>query len=135
MKYHVIRLTPGEDLLSSLENYLRDQKIEAGCILSVVGSLQHATIRLANRGVPSSFIGKFEIVSLSGTVGIYGSHLHISFSDKTGKTLGGHLLEGCKIYTTAELVIGHMPDLTFVREDCPLSGYPELVVKTSSLHS
>ena len=135
MKYHVIRLTPGEDLFLSLENYLQKKNIEAGCILSVVGSLRYATLRLANQGVPSSFSEKFEIVSLSGTVSIHGSHLHIAISDKNGKTLGGHLLKGCEVFTTVELVIGHMPDLIFTREECPLSGYPELVVKTSSSQS
>jgi len=41
---------------------------------------------------------------------------HICISDSTGKTIGGHLLEGCKIYTTAEIVIGTTTTYEFTRK-------------------
>lgn len=129
MKCHVIRLLPQDDLLLSLEKYLHKNQITAGCIVSVVGSLRHACIRLANQPQSVSFTDKFEIVSLCGTASTTGCHLHISLADGTGKVIGGHLLAGCKVYTTVELVIGQLPELMFEREHCPLSGYPELVVK------
>ena len=43
------RLKPGQDLFDSIEEVLKENKIEAGCVLSSVGSLTHATLRLANR--------------------------------------------------------------------------------------
>lgn len=37
---------------------------------------------------------EYEIISLVGTVSVNGSHLHLSFSDKNGDVMGGHLKEG-----------------------------------------
>ena len=128
MEYCVVRLEPGDDLLVSLKQVIVANNIEAACILSCVGSLDHASLRLANQSGKSFFPGKFEIVSLSGTLSVHGSHLHISIADSDGKVTGGHLLAECQIYTTGEIVLGLMPDLIFLREPCPLSGYSELKV-------
>ena len=129
MVTHTFRLLPRQDLLNSIESYLQEQHITAGCVIACVGSLNHALIRLADRDAVDRFEGKFEIVSLTGTVSLHGSHLHISVSDSDGKTFGGHLVEGCEIYTTAEIVIAEIPGQDFVREPCHESGYPELVVR------
>ncbi len=86
-------------------------------------------MRLANQEGPTTYQGHFEIVSLVGTLSVNGSHVHLSVSDSTGRTIGGHLLDGCKIYTTAELLIGVMPSLTYIREPDPTFGYRELVVR------
>jgi hypothetical protein len=93
-----------------------------------VGSLTQAVIRLADRDYHSQFEGKFEIVSLTGTLSVNGSHLHISISDGDGRTLGGHLVPGCRVYTTAEIVLAAFPDLVYRREPCEQSGYDELVI-------
>jgi len=54
--------------------------------------------------------------------------LHISISDSTGKTIGGHLLEGCKIYTTAEIVIGSTIAYEFKRKKDGTTEWEELQV-------
>lgn len=123
-----IRLAPFQDLRKSLDSLITLHQIEAGCILSCAGSLRQAAIRFANQAEATVLNGKFEIVSLSGTLSRNGSHLHIAISDSTGKTIGGHLMEGCRIYTTAEIVIGILPELKFVREYDQASGYWELVI-------
>lgn len=128
MQALTFRLKPGQDLFEEIEAIVSGKNIEAGCILSAVGSLRHATIRLANRTTYSHFEGHFEIVSMTGTVSFHGSHLHISISDGDGKTTGGHLVPGCKIYTTAEMVIAIFDDVIFKREFAADSGYEELVV-------
>ena len=56
-------------------------------------------------------------------------HLHASVSNTKGETFGGHLASGNIIYTTAEIVIAELEDVTFTREQDPDSGYKELVVK------
>jgi predicted DNA-binding protein with PD1-like motif len=38
------------------------------------------------------------------------------------------LLEGCRIYTTAELVIGVLPALVYTREPDLQTGYNELTI-------
>jgi len=129
MQTYSFRLRPGQDLKKELENVVQQQRIGAGAILTCVGSLTDVTLRLANQEGPSTWHGHFEIVSLVGTLSANGSHIHLSVSDSTGHTLGGHLLDGCTIYTTAELLIGVMPEITYTREPDPAFGYRELVVR------
>jgi predicted DNA-binding protein with PD1-like motif len=56
-------------------------------------------------------------------------HLHISVSDESGRTIGGHLLMQNLIYTTAEIVVAVLPDLIFDRETDQEYHYTELVVR------
>ena len=128
MQNYTFRLVPGQDLFDSIQAFVMEQHVEAGCILSGVGSLRHATLRLANREYSSEYEGPFEIVSITGTVSVHGSHLHISISDGDGRTLGGHFESGCKIYTTAEIVIAVFNDVIYKREFAEDSGYDELTV-------
>jgi predicted DNA-binding protein with PD1-like motif len=129
MENYTFRLTPGQDLLESIKTIVKEKKIEAGCVLSGVGSLTHATLRFANQDLYADHEGHFEIVSMTGTVSMYGSHLHISVSDGDGKTMGGHLVPGCKIYTTAEIVLAIFKNEVYKRELLENdSGYEELVV-------
>ena len=128
MENYTFRLTPGQDLFDSIEMFVGQKRIEAGCVLSCVGSLTHAVLRLANREIFSEYEGHFEIVSITGTVSIHGSHLHISISDGDGRTIGGHLVSGCKIYTTAEIVLAVFDEVVYKREFATDSGYDELVV-------
>ena len=129
MKTHTFRLKPQQDLFDSIEDFVKLNNIEAGCVLSSVGSLTHATLRLAHRGYYNEYDGHFEIVSMTGTVSIHGSHIHVAISDGDGATIGGHLVSGCKIYTTAEIVLLELEDVVYKRELFENdSGYEELVV-------
>lgn len=128
LKTYALRLRPGQDLRRELEKFAKEQKLEAGLVLTAVGSLTKASLRLADQSEATQFEGKFEIVSLVGTLSPDGPHLHISLSDKTGRTIGGHLVEGCIIYTTVELVIGEIEGVRFTREQDAQSGYKELRV-------
>jgi predicted DNA-binding protein with PD1-like motif len=109
-----------------LEIFAHENNILAGIILTCVGSLRVAALRMANQPATTLLEGKFEIVSLVGTLGPDGPHLHISISDSTGRTLGGHLQEGSLIYTTAEVVLGDLEELVFKRPIDPQTTYDEL---------
>ena len=128
MENYTFRLKSVQDLFDSIESVVREKQIEAGCVLSGIGSLRHFTVRLADHDTPTQYEGHFEIVSLAGLVSIHGTHLHISVSDGEGKTIGGHLVSGCKIYTTAEIVLAKFSDVIYKREFAQDSGYDELVV-------
>jgi predicted DNA-binding protein with PD1-like motif len=129
-QFYALRLRPGDDLRDALLAYVAQQGIKAGTVVTCVGSLTVAALRLANQEGPTEYRGHFEIVSLVGTLSATGgSHLHLSVADSTGRTLGGHLLAGCRVYTTAEIVLAVLPQLEFVRETDPTFGYKELVVK------
>lgn len=128
MRVHALRLRPGQDLRQQLTAFIEQHQIRAGAVVTCVGSLTQATLRLANQEGPTVYEGHFEIVSLVGTLSVNGSHLHLSVSDSTGRTIGGHLLEGNVIYTTAELVLGVFDELDFRREPDPAFGYRELTI-------
>lgn len=129
MNNYTFRLKPNDDLFDTIEAFVKDMQIEAGCVLSAVGSLTRTVLRLANREDYSEFTGYFEIVSITGTISIHGSHLHMSISDGDGKTIGGHLVPGCKVYTTAEIILAVFNDVVYKREYYENdSGYEELVV-------
>ena len=128
MRNYTFRLKAGQDLFDSISLFIRDNHIQAGCILSGVGSLRRVVLRFANQESYSEFEGHFEIVSITGTVSIHGSHLHLSISGEDGKTVGGHLDSGCKIYTTAEIVLAVFEDVVYKREFAEDSEYDELVV-------
>ena len=127
-RLYVLRLKPGQDLRVELERFAKAKHLQAGFIVTCAGSLQKASLRLADKRDSTNYAGKFEIVSLVGTLTPDGPHLHISISDGEGKMLGGHLVAGCEIYTTAEIVIGEAIGLKMTREQDSQSGYKELKV-------
>ena len=127
MRTAALRLKPGEDLKRALIKMVARENIRAGVVLSCVGSLSQAALRLAGRDEGSLFKGPFEILALSGTLSPDGLHLHAALADEGGATLGGHLLEGCSVYTTAEIVLGLL-DVRFSRQLDAATGYAELVV-------
>lgn len=128
MKVFALRLKPNQDLRRSLKNFAQENNIKAGFILTAIGSLKQATIRFANQEVSTVLNDKFEIISLNGTVANTGVHLHIAIADQTGKTIGGHLDDGCVIYTTAEIVIGASEEFRFMRTVDRETGYKELEI-------
>jgi predicted DNA-binding protein with PD1-like motif len=138
-RVHVLRLGPNEDLLDSLYRYARVLNIGAASIVSTVGSLKKTSIRYANQEDGGNMTGHFEIVSLVGNVDMQSAskesedagHIHISVSTETGETIGGHLLSGSIVYTTAEITLLEIVHATFDREPDTQpggSGYYELKV-------
>lgn len=128
MKVLPIRLEPNADLRQSLKILAVEQNIQAGFILTAIGSLKQATIRFANQDDTTLLREKFEILSLNGTLASTGLHLHISISDSCGKVIGGHLSDGCIIYTTAEIVVGITENFSFDRSIDKTTGFKELEV-------
>jgi predicted DNA-binding protein with PD1-like motif len=130
MKLFVTRLSPDTDLRPAIDQYVESQGITAGVIVSAVGSLSRARLRLA--GAKSELVReeKFEIVSITGTVGAGGSHIHVSLSDSKGEVIGGHLKDaGCIISTTVELAILADPTQKFARTPDLFTGFDELEIQ------
>lgn len=133
LRGYALRLRPGEDLRQQLLAFVAAHRLAGVAVLTWVGSLTDVSLRLANQEGATHYHGPFEIMSLVGTLSASGgSHLHLAVADGTGRTLGGHLLDGCRIYTTAEIVLGALPALQFARETDPVFEYKELVVKAVS---
>jgi len=124
-----LRLHPGHDLKKSLAAFVNEHQVQAGYIMSCVGSLSICNLRYAGQTEGFTAAKKFEILSLSGTLSMHGLHLHIALADDTGNVIGGHLLDGNTIYTTAEIIIGEATQLRFTRAIDTTTGYTELVVQ------
>jgi len=127
-RFFALRLRPGEDLLVSLAACVVERDVKAGWIAGVVGSLSQVALRFAGEAGSTRLIGAFEIIAFSGTLDARGQHLHLSVADNQGVMRGGHVMPGCIVRTTCELIVGDLETLSFRREPCPLSGYDELVV-------
>lgn len=123
-----LRIQPTQDLRQELKRAALQHTIQAGFILSGIGSLSRAAIRFAGQEQPQSLEGPFEVLSLQGTVAMAGIHVHMAIADSQGRVLGGHLCDGSIIYTTAEVVIGTAEDLVFTRELDEQTGFLELRV-------
>jgi predicted DNA-binding protein with PD1-like motif len=104
-----IRLIPGADLRLSLEKVLADQGEQAGWVLSGIGSLSTAPLRLAGKEELTILEGDLEILTLAGSLSSYGAHLHIGVADSNGVVSGGHLAGVAKVRTNAVVLVAYGP--------------------------
>jgi predicted DNA-binding protein with PD1-like motif len=63
-------------------------------VLSGIGSLSTAKLRLAGAVEETLVPGNVEILCLSGTLTPDGAHLHMAVSDEHGRVIGGHVCYG-----------------------------------------
>ena len=127
MKTICKRLHRGSDLLQSIRALAEEQAIEAGVVLSGVGCVTRAVVRDASGVTLREINEPCEIVSLNGTVSRTRCHLHIALSKEDLSTVGGHLVEGCIVNTTCELVLGVLDGWRFGVEQDAETGYDELI--------
>ena len=130
--YHCFRLHRGQDLFRSIETFVKEHHIAAGAVVSGVGCVSRWRLRDATGVRERSGEEDVEIVSLMGTVSEHGCHLHASFSRADLSAFGGHLLPGCVVNTTAEIVLAEIPDRAFTRQPDSETGYDELVIAPAS---
>ncbi len=123
-----VRLTRGSDLKQAIQHLVTTHHVQAGAVVSCVGSLSVLNMRLAGAQHSQIWHQAFEIVSLIGTLTPDHQHLHIAAAKQNGDVIGGHLLEGSIIDTTAELIINSYKNLNFSREFDVQTGYTELSV-------
>ncbi len=126
------RLTEGADLYESLNALAKENNVSAACVLSLVGCLKHAVLRRAGGDKFVDIDGPLEIVSATGTLSRERTHIHISVSDKTLSTFGGHMRSGCIVATTVEVVLLIMDDTRFSGEFDPHTGYNELTIHSEA---
>lgn len=123
---HVIRLLPGEDVREELTHWALEKGIEAAAITSAVGSLSSAVLRYGGRSEGTRSDGDLEVCALSGTLSRHGLHLHLAIADADGVMRGGHMLYGCTVRTTLELVVQEIGGIRFERRPDERTGHDEL---------
>ena len=120
----IARLEPGEDILHAIEKVATANNIQSGYI-SMIGAVTGVHLGYFDREekLYKEFTVKedLEIVSGIGNITMYDGnyviHAHLVAADQTGKCYGGHLLEGCEVSVTIELVITEIPVLIRVIDD------------------
>lgn len=129
MKIVCKRLHRGDDLLKSIQALAQEQHIGAGVVLSAVGCISRGVVRDASGVTLRELDEPCEIVSLHGTVSEVRCHLHIALSKEDLSTVGGHLVEGCIVNTTCELVLGILDGWHIDKEFDEETGYDELIFR------
>lgn len=128
-----IRLKPGEDIRAAIEAAVRGADCRAAFVIAGIGSLSTAGLRFAGAEQPRRFSGDMEMLSLAGSITFDGahssSHLHMALSTASGEVFGGHVMPGCTVRTTAEVLLALLPDWDFSRAPDAMTGYQELVVR------
>ncbi len=125
----MLRLEPGQDLRGALEAAVAAQAGGSAFVLTGIGSLSQAALRLAGAAEPLVLGGDMELLTLSGSVAANGAHLHATLARADGSVLGGHVAPGCTVRTTAELLLARLPGWRLRREADTRTGYAELVAE------
>lgn len=123
-----LRLHPGADLRRALADAALKEGAGAAFVVAGIGSLREAMVRFAAADAETAIAGPLEILTLSGSLGEAGAHLHIAVSDAQGRVYGGHLGYGSTVRTTAEVVLAVLTGWSLGREPDPQTGFDELVV-------
>ena len=109
----VSRMVQGEDVLRTIQEIASEKKISAGQ-LTLIGAISKATLGYFDRESKQyrsfSIDEDLEVVSCMGNIAIaengdYIVHAHMIVADEKGKCYGGHLMEGCEVSVTIELII------------------------------
>ncbi len=111
-RFIIAKLEKGDDIYKSISKIVVENNIKTG-VLWMIGAVAKARIGYYNEEKREYEVHEInepcEISGISGNVSLKDGkpfvHAHIHVSDKTGKTYGGHLLEGCIISVTGELFI------------------------------
>ena len=130
-KVHVFRVKPGQELLSEITRYCRDNAITSGIVLGIIGSATKAKLNFLNelpgKYGPEDFTGPLEIVAAQGSVALMNGdtiiHIHIQLATKDA-SCGGHLVDAA-IFSTAEVTIGEL-DYQLYRQFDTYTGLNEL---------
>ena len=125
-------MKPGQELLSEIVNYCRDNAITSGIIIGIIGSATKAKLNflheLPGKYAPEDFTGPLEIVAAQGSVALMGGetiiHIHIQLAVKDA-CWGGHLVDAT-IFSTAEVTIGEL-DYQLHRRFDSYTGLNELL--------
>ncbi len=111
----LLRLNPGDDILNSLRQAVKENDIKSGVIMNGLGSSSSyhyhvvADTNLPPKEAYPKAEGGYDIVCLSGLVIDGRIHAHILFSDDT-KAQGGHLEEGTRVLTFNVIIIADIGD-------------------------
>jgi predicted DNA-binding protein with PD1-like motif len=122
------RLATGSDLVEELEAFCQERGITAAWV-SVLGAVSSASFayyeQSEQRYLELSSDSHHEMTSFVGNISLRDGkpflHAHASFANRSGATVGGHLLRGCTVFV-GEVTIREMSDVELVRTPDEVTG-------------
>lgn len=105
-------MDPGEDVLETIEAVAKQYGVRSGQ-LTLIGAISKAKLGYFDTDAKEykHFIvdENVEVVSCMGDISSHEGnlvvHAHMIVADEVGKCYGGHLMAGCEVSVTIELVI------------------------------
>ena len=120
-KTYVLRVDRGDYLLESIENFIREEKIDNAAVISAIGTLDRCVLHMVTTTgfPPVEHFEKWEdkpleISSIDGLIANGAPHLHMTVSD-CASAYAGHLERGCRILYLCEVVIAELDGFSFHR--------------------
>jgi predicted DNA-binding protein with PD1-like motif len=105
------RLFENDDVSETIKKNAQENNVKAGVFI-LIGALKHAVLGCYKEGeyVLTRLDSHMEVVSCMGNIAVDEKdeiliHAHIVVSNEKGEASGGHLMKGCLVSPTAELVI------------------------------
>jgi len=122
-RFLVSRLERGSDLLASIRAAAEESGVRAG-LITCIGGLSRARLGFytgSGRYEALEIEGPLELVACVGNIALGPGgelivHAHVCVADREGHAYGGHLLEGCPVEPTAELIIIELSGAELRRE-------------------
>jgi predicted DNA-binding protein with PD1-like motif len=108
---YISRLLEDDDLLDGMRRAIEKSGCRAGALF-VIGALKNLVAGCLVNGEYKliNVKGPLEIASCIGNVAVdedgeIAIHAHLLASNEKGEAFGGHLMKGCKVGVTAELIM------------------------------
>jgi predicted DNA-binding protein with PD1-like motif len=125
-RIHIVRVDPGEDVLESLQRFLKEAGIQQAVVLGGYGTLAAYHLHwVTHNRIPTENVfrrgeGGIEILAMNGLVVDGEPHIHVALSTPDG-AFGGHLEPGCMAYVLCEVFLGEIEGVPLSRQRVPIS--------------
>ncbi len=98
-----LRLDKDALLLESILDFIKQNNIQDGAVLTAAGSIDDCTVHGVG-GKMRHFPQPTEIDALNGIIAAGEPHLHVVLSNESG-AVGGHLEKNCRVLSHVELTL------------------------------
>jgi predicted DNA-binding protein with PD1-like motif len=125
-RIHILRVDPGEDVLESVQRFLKKANIRQAVVLGGYGTLAAYHLHwVTHNRIPTDNTfgqgkGGIEILSMNGLVVNGEPHIHVTLSTPDG-AFGGHLEPGCTAYVLCEVFFAEVEGVTLSRRRMPVA--------------
>lgn len=115
------RMIENDDVAEATQRFAEEAGVKAGFFI-IIGALKKAILGCYKDGNYEyiEIQGPIEIASCMGNIAVdekqeIAIHAHMVVSKETGEALGGHLMKGCQVGPTAELVVIEAKEVKLTR--------------------